>query len=285
MKRAAIYLAVMAAGAFLPGGLAAQSVNQPTVTAGSADPFAALVGKKRERSDRRTARITHEKYVLASDDRVFLFEEHAHLNEARVKFLCGPADLRLDCTLDAETQAAEIYRLQPTRGPRGDIIYKDAAGGTMLRIASYGGATVFWPGEDRGFAASKSFGDDGLLRLGFESYGTAVRRAQAATAVVSAATGAPIVFDIGAPPPGENPNASVLADAVVRAANGIKNVADDPTGARIIASRVRKVLFAPAAAPGVELDSEVLKVLYAQDGDIEGRPSSAAIALFLEETL
>ena len=283
-------MTLLAAGVFVSGAAFAQAevadplfVAAQFVAAQSPDPFSALVGKKRERRAPRAKRVKIERYVLASDDRAFLFEDHS--NEARVKFLCGPDDQRLDCTIDFERPAAEIYQLRPTRGPRGDIIYKNAEGATMLRIASYGGATVFWPGEGRGFAASKSFGDDATLRLGFVEYEAAIRRAQAATAFVSAATGAPIIFDIGAAPAVEHQNASVLADAVVRAANAVKDVADDPTGARIIASRIKKVSFAQAEAPGVEFETGVLKILYVPKQDINGRPSSAAVARFLEETL
>jgi hypothetical protein len=112
-----------------------------------------------------------------------------------------------------------------------------------------------------------------------------VQRAQVATAYVSAATGAPIIFDLGAAPLTEHENAAVLGDAVIRAANGIKIVADDPTGARIIASRIKRVSFAPASAPGIGLESGVLQISYVPGQDIEGRPSSAAVAHFLEETL
>ena len=45
--------------------------------------------------------------------------------------------------------------------------------------------------------ASKSFGDDRPLRLGFLDREAAVRRAQGAAAQVSAIIGAPIYFDIG----------------------------------------------------------------------------------------
>ncbi len=290
MRRAGVHSAVLAVGATVCNAAAVQPdvANAPldvapSVLAQSSDPFSALVGKKRQRPSAHTKNITIERYVLASDDRALLFEDRS--NEARVKFLCGPDDPRFDCTIDPEDPAAEIYQIKPTRGPRGDLIYKNAEGDTMMRIASYGGATVFWPGEGRGLAASKSFGDDASLRLGFVEYATAVRRAQAATAYVSAAIGAPIIFDTGAAPVGEHENAAVLGDAIIRAANGIKDVADDPTGARIIANRIRRVSFALSNAPGIGLESGVLKISYVPGQDIDGRPSSAAVAHYLEETL
>lgn len=277
--------AALCAAAAIPCAFAAPG-SAELVVAGSAtsNPFSALVGKKRKRRADRVGRGTIERYVLASDDRAFLLEERSR--QARVKFLCGPNDRRLDCTIDPAGPAAEIYPLTVTRGPRGDVFYKTAEGDTMLRIASYGGATVFWPGERQGFAASKSFGDDEALRLVFADIDDAKRRAQAATAVISALTGAPIVFDIGPAPAAEGANVAVLADAVVRAAKGVKDVADDPTGARILANRIDRVAFAPGAAPGVELTEEkVLTIRYVPGRDIDGRPSSAAVARYLEESL
>lgn len=265
-------------------GTPAVAGDEPkTLTSAQANPFSALVGKKRERRQSPAARVSIERYVLASDDRAFLFEDRS--NEARVKFLCGADDPRLECVIDARGSAAEIYILAPTRGPRGDMIYKNAEGDVFLRIASYGGATVFWPGDAQGRAASKSFGDNEFLALSFTEYETAVRRAQAATAIVSAMTGAPIIFDLGAPPKAEGTNAAVLADAVVMAAKGVKEVAEDPTGARIIASRIGKIAFLADQAASVSLNGVVLEIRYVPIGDVDARPSSAAVARFLEETL
>lgn len=275
--------ALAVSAAFVSGGaITAHAASPVAVSAQSSNPFSALVGEPRQRRERRRGRADIERYVLAADDRVFLFEDHT--DEARVIFLCGDSDTRLDCTLDPEGPAPEIYSLRPTRGPRGDVIYKNVEGETMLRIASYGGATVFWPGENRGFAASKSFGDDSPLLLPPADVATAARRAQAGTAVISAITGAPIVFNIGAQPV-IGVDAPVLADAVMRAADALKTVADDPTGARIVASRIKRVVFIESEAPGVSLTETALEIRYVPNSDINGRPSSTAVARYLEETL
>ena len=262
---------------------AAQETIAVAMAQSQSDPFSALVGKRSERRTARSAGGKVERYVLASDDRVFLFEDRS--NEARVKFLCAQEDPRIGCGLDPESPSPEIYVLIPTRAPRGDIIYKNAHGDALLRIASYGGATVFWPGEKEGRAASKSFGDDPSLTLPFVDYETAQRRAQGATAILSAATGAPIIFDIGAAPPLEGADVAVLSDAVVVTAKAVKSVADDSTGARIIASRINRAVFIADSAPGIGLNETVLEIRYAPSLDINGRPSSAEIVRFLEETL
>ncbi|MHA7872730.1 MAG: DUF4908 domain-containing protein [Hyphococcus sp.] len=246
------------------------------------NPFSALVGDRRQRPRRRGG-VEIERYVLAADDRAFVFENR--VDEARVVFLCGEDDPRLDCRLDPSEPAPEIHALLPTRAPRGDVIYKNAQGETLLRIASYGGATVYWPGAGRGFAASKSFGDDEPLRLPEADADAVARRAQAATALISAETGAPIIFDLGESVAEAAAISPELADAVVRAANGLHAVAQDPTGARIIASRISRVVFIADAAPGVGITERTLEIRYAAGLDIEGRPSSAAVARFLEQSL
>ena len=161
------------------------------------DPFSALVGKRTKRARTRPTAVQVERYVIATDGRAFLFENRGE--QARLKFLCRDNDERLDCKIDPERTAEEIHLLTPTTGPRGDLIFKDNEGSTFLRIASYGGATVFWPGEKAGHAASKSFGDETSLRLPFADIATAERRAQQATAELSALTGSPILIDLGDP--------------------------------------------------------------------------------------
>lgn len=258
----------------------------PTLAAAAeaeSGPFSALVGRQTPRGVERSGTGAVERFVLASDDRAFLVEAFA--NEARLMFLCGPDDLRLDCMIDPAGPAPEIIKVRATRGPRGDVIYKNAAGTEMLRIASYGGATVYWLGEGEGLAASKSFGEAIPLRLAFADFEAARRRAQLASKMVSAAVGAAVVFDIGAAPAAEGVNAAVLADAVARAAKGVIDVADDPTGARVLAGRLKRVVFTPAEQVGAGLEDGVLTIRYAPRRDIDGRPSSDAVARFLEATL
>ncbi len=191
----------------------------------------------------------------------------------------------MDCVIDDTTPAEEIHLLTPTRAPRGDTVWRDKGGEALLRIAAYGGATVFWRGDPRGHAASKSFGDDPALTLGFATLETARSRAQRATALISAQGGKPILFDAGDPGPDEAGGASVLADAVARAAKGVGRVASDPTGARIIGARLRRVQFVVGRPPAVSFGDAVLSVRYDPAADAAGRPSSSEIARFLEEAL
>jgi hypothetical protein len=175
--------------------------------------------------------------------------------------------------------------LTPSRVSRGDVVWRDGEGRMFLRIAAYGGATVFFPGDERGHAAAKSFGEDPPLTLGPVDIDAARTRAQQATAIVSAEAGAPILFDIGVPAPDAAGGFAVLGDAVVRAAKGVRKVARDPTGARVIGERIRRVEFRRAESVRLGLEKGVLVVSYVPDGDAEGRPSSARISKFLEDSL
>jgi hypothetical protein len=279
-------LAALCAALLVTGGPARAQDLSPTAAILLAqtddNPFSALVGRRREASPESARLQPVERYVLTSDGRSFLFEERG--TSARVQFLCSPEDMRIDCVLDGSA-APEIYLLSATRAPRGDVIYKNDEGETLLRIAAYGGATVFWPGEMQGAAASKSFGDDHALTLDARSYDDALRRAQSASAQVSAIVGTTILFDVGAGRRSSQVDASVLADAVLTAAKGIVTVADDPIGASVIAERVSRVAFLPGAQPGVALNGSVLEILYVPKQDIKGRPSSAKVAHYLEDTL
>jgi hypothetical protein len=249
----------------------------------SADPFSALVGKRSAEAARLDDAAHVERFVVATDDRVFLFQ--AGEREGRLRFLCGAGDTRMDCVIDETTPAEEIHLITPTRAPRGDTVWRDKSGEALLRVSAYGGATVFWPGDPRGSAASKSFGEDPPLTLDFATLGVAAARASRATALISAQVGKPILFDVGDPGTDETGEASVLADAVARAAKGLGRVADDPTGARIIGARVRRVEFIVGRPPAVGLEDGVLAVRYDPAADAVGRPSSSEIARYLEEAL
>lgn len=278
--RKGVSLAGAAAAVILAAGTALAGSPVAPFDVASADPFSNLVGKSRGRPHDHQRDADVERFVVAGDTRVFLVE--GGVGAARIKYLCSAGDRRLDCRIDPEGPAEEIYLVSGERGPRGDTIYKDAQGEVLLRITSYGGATVYWPGERQGQAASRSFGDDAALQLPPADFAAAQRRARMATATLSALTGAPIVFEIG---DGRGEDARVLADAVARAAAGMGKVASDPTGARILAARIERVYFEAGGSPGLSLENGVLTLIYDPSAGLEGRPGSGAVARFLEETL
>ena len=72
---------------------------------------------------------------------------------------------------------------------------------------------------------------------------------------------------------------------VARVAAGMRLVANDPTGARILAARVKSVRFEVGDAPGLSLEETVLRVVYNPLTGVRGRPASSDVSHFLEETL
>ncbi len=247
------------------------------------DPFAALVKRSAEETTTRRVGARVERFVIASDNRAFLFEDRGR--EARVKFLCQEDDKRFDCVLDPERPIGEIYRLRATTAPRGDVIFRDVTGRVFLRLSSYGGATVFWPGDKEGHAASKSLGEETSLNLPFATKTIALRLAQRSSAHISALVGAPVVFDVSQPLPTSTNGAGVLADAIARSAKGIQMVAKDKDGALALAKRIKTVRLVSAEAPEISLSGSVLEVRYNPEADLNGRASSISVARFLEESL
>jgi len=248
------------------------------------DPFSSLIGNKR-RSSRQKKRNAPgvDRYVVASGDKAFLFENLG--SQARLRFLCGIDDERIDCLIDDDVPAEEIHVLTPVSAGRGDTIYKDSRGETLLRIASYGGATIYWPGEGRGLAASKSYSDDPSLSLQFADHEVVTRRLNNATALLSAKTGAPVVFQIRTNREDEVAGAAVLADAISRAASGLAFVASDTTGSRVIGARIKSVIFEFAEQSSLKLTNQDFIVGYNPNRGLSGRPSSARIVEFLENQL
>ncbi len=337
--------------------MSARSGSIVAIRTSDANPFNALVGKRRVRKspERKDTRV--QRYVVADGERSFLFQGID--GQARIQFLCGKGDERIECKIDPDQGSAEIISLVLTRAPRGDIIYKSADGDTVLRIASYGGATVWWPGEDKALAASRSFSDRITLALPLVGERTVVRRAARASALLSAITGEPIYFDAGviANPVvsddidnpdtlnadvsnmagteehtgseslqvqlSENqetvivdtnseadsfeiagfserdnddrfrtrlvepvtPQSAVLADSIVTTSKGMAAVAADPTGARIIGTRLKSVRFMAAQTSSMSLNEQIFLVRYNPALGLQGRPTSAEIARFLEENL
>jgi hypothetical protein len=279
------WLAVLVATALAGEPLSAEDAASPLIAV--ADPFSALVGDKARADGRRAGEV--QRFAVAADGRMFLVE--GKVGAARLKYLCGDGDERPDCTLDPEAYAEEIFLATGARGPRGDIIYKGEDGSALLRIMSYGGATVFWPGKSNGEAASRTRGDDSPLALPPAGPPDVARRAELATRRLSALAGETIRFSTQPAPPAAaadlaaSEDASVLADAIIRAVAGMEAVAGDATGRRVLGARIVEVRFEEASGPGLALKGKTLTIGYDPEGDAAGRPSSRAVREFLENSL
>lgn len=282
------------------------------------NPFNALVGRPRVRNKNRKLDERVKLYVLSDSDKSFLFHDNG--NEVRIQFQCGEGDPRFECKLDENNIVSEIINLQTTRAPRGDVIYKDELDNTVLRIASYGGATIWWPGETEAQAASRSFSDLKEISFSVADGRMALRRANRATALLSAKTGEPIEFitpldgqfvaeeitpatsdledeavdqsfastlsveEIFSQTP-ELRETTLLADTILVVSKGMAAVSSDPTGARIMGKRLQKVSFVSADSPTLKLENGHFEVGFNAALGLKGRPTSAQIRRFLEENL
>lgn len=261
------------------------------------DPFASLVS----RGARAEPVGSVERYVTSDGARAFLLENDGQT--AQVKFLCGPGDTRIECAFGPG--AEETILLRGARGPRGDVFFKTRDGVTMVRMPEHGGPIVTWPGADNSIGAVRVDLEPGdSLRLAPETSSFAARRANLASAALLERVKRPIIFSVadghsssslarpaalGAyqSPTQDNTGgeASVLADAVVRAAAGIDAVARDAAGKQAIAAHISAVRFVEAAGPALALDGKTLVVSYDPGGGLAGRPSSDDVARFLEDAL
>jgi len=86
-----------------------------------------------------------------------------------------------------------------------------------------------------------------------------------------------------------NISASILADGIMTVTKGMAQVASDPTGARVIGNRVKSVRFfrldKEAEKPVIRLEDKSLQIYLNPSIGLEGRPSAADVARFLEENL
>jgi hypothetical protein len=177
----------------------------------------------------------------------------------------NPALLKFD-------DGAEIWAVQSSRGPRGDILFKDDVGDTLLRATKMGGMTVFTERQPEGSAAAlvgastplkiTPMGASGLYqRLVLASY----RCTHAAHHLVS--------FQV---PDADAHSAPVIGDAVSLAAEAIISLAGRPAG-RAATGRVEKVMVIKGARPAVVLQHGTLIIDVVPAQGLAGHPSSVRI--------
>ena len=242
-----------------------------------------LIDKDQQGQAGQNHSLRREKYVLVTQDRSFFFETGG--GEGRLKFLCAENDPRLECWIDEERPAPEIYLVTSTRGARGDIIYKSEGGQMRLRIASYGGATVYWPGDAEGSAASRSFDSATPLLLEPMTAIAVHHRLRAASDYLSQKIGTKIVFETDQRPERRGSDYSVLADAIMMAVKALSALAEDEAGSSILARRLQKVRFIKAEKPYSVFKAGALDIFYVPDLDVKGRQSSRALLVSLEKIL
>ncbi|MEM9707090.1 MAG: DUF4908 domain-containing protein [Pseudomonadota bacterium] len=252
----------------------------------SMDPFSKLVRGGQSEEPQRQLSIQIQRYAITGDARAFLLENEGR--RSRIKFLCGPGDRRFDCMLNPTQPSEEIYSLRMRPSSGGGSVYRDRRGAIVLKIASHGGATVYWPGDGRGLAASEAIGDETSLRLPFASVSMARALSEQAATYLSARVGAPIDFDLGTPATDPSSGAAVLYDTIARTARGVfiaAGAAASDQNKEAFDGRIKMVRFSAGPTPEIRYAKNVVMVTYNPAADMDGRLSSAQVARFLTQAM
>jgi hypothetical protein len=162
----------------------------------------------------------------------------------------------------------EVWALQPSPAPRGDLIYKNDLGEPVLRATRLGGYTLFSDARPSGEAVSLIGGASPLRLMGLSPQALGERLLQASVRSGRAAR-RPVIFEAEATPA----SAALIADAAtVVSLAFLKMAGRDKDRAHL--SRVARVQFTSGATVSATLGNGVLQVVVAPSRGMAGRPSS-----------
>ncbi|CAN7553614.1 DUF4908 domain-containing protein [Phenylobacterium sp. LjRoot225] len=171
----------------------------------------------------------------------------------------------------------EVWALQAKPGPRGDTIYKNDLGESVLRATRLGGVTIFTDQRPSGSAAALS-GASNPLRLQPLGPQALLERLAQSSARASRAARRLISFNADATPA----SSALIADAAAVASEAVARMARRPDAAQIL-SRVRQVRLEEGRRPGVQLSGGRLQITVAPAQGLAGRPSSERIVAAAEQ--
>jgi hypothetical protein len=176
--------------------------------------------------------------------------------------------------------SSEIWVLEPTAAPRGDVIYKNDMGEAVLRATRLGGLTLFTPDRPGGVAAA-FVGQASLLRPAPVMTPAALLQsfAQASERAARAARH-PITFEAEEVPLRAAP---LFADAAGVVAEAFVELSSASERSRRSLTRYSKVRFALGRSAGASASGDTMKVTVAPDRGLAGRPSSHRIASVLSK--
>lgn len=184
-----------------------------------------------------------------------------------------------DLALVRFENSPEVWALTAAPGPRGDVMFRNDAGETVLRATRIGGLTLFTDAHPSGVAAAVA-GAAGPLRFPTSIGPQALLQALAqASARASRIAQHLVVFDapdVRADTDWEFADAALVAsEAFVRAAQ--KGAA----AGRTACARFARVNLAQGRSPDVVAKGPVLRITVSPDRGPAGRPSSERIMLVI----
>jgi hypothetical protein len=168
--------------------------------------------------------------------------------------------------------SAEVWVLAAQYAPRGDILYKNDLGRTMVRLTRVGGVTIFTTDRPEGAAAAPS-GASGPLKLSVLSPGQLFKVLTVASSRASHAAQRLIPVEAPAVTP---ESSAVIGDAALVAAEAMSRLARRGDGRGLLA-RVNRIVIEEGPRAGVFLDGGALRIIVAPQLYLSGRPSSDRI--------
>ena len=170
----------------------------------------------------------------------------------------------------------EVLVLSPSPAARGDVIYRDDVGDTVLRATKLGGLILFVPGRPGGAPVALA-GQASSLKLQAMSAGVLLQRLGQASVRASRAAKHLIVFDAQFGAQEMTPDAAaVFGDAAGLAAEAVVRIARRADGAKFL-TRFGRVLFQPGRDSAAAVAHGILKVTLNPGRGLAGRPSSERI--------
>jgi hypothetical protein len=174
-------------------------------------------------------------------------------------------------TLMRFENSPEIWVLQPTVGPRGDIIYKNDIGQVLLRATRVGGLTLFTGKRPDGASAALA-GASPPIRLKFIGPVELLRILLASSARTSRLARHRISFESEATPD----SSTLIADAAVLTVMAIERLARR-ADAQTTLAKIERVVIVEGRRPEAVLRAGTLLVVVTPSLGVAGRPSSERI--------
>jgi hypothetical protein len=181
-----------------------------------------------------------------------------------------PALLKFD-------DSPEVWAVSASRGPRGDVLFRNDIGDILLRVTKVGGVTVFTSRWPSGVAASLEGPTSPLKSASMDAQALYQRMLLASSRCTRVAHHL-VAFDA---PEVDLHTAAPIGEAVLSVMDAITKLAAQPAG-RPALSRLIRVTFASAPTPTAWWRGGELYVFVNPNDGLSGHPSSARITQVLE---
>jgi hypothetical protein len=182
-----------------------------------------------------------------------------------------PALLRFESDPDV------VWVVSPSRGPRGDILFKDDVGDVLLRVTKLGGVTVFTDRRPTGAAATLEGKAQPIHALPV-GLSTLFQRMALASARCTRVTHHLVAFDA---PDADARSAPALASAAILSMNAVVSAAGHAQG-RATETHLGRVMLIRGPRSGATLQRGTLTIVVNPGDGFSGLPSSARIAQVIE---